>query len=736
MASPTIKRGKRHSSGKSISVAGMSFLGRRCAAWVMEVYLVAISGLVPYSIAVYIESHSSSQRVPLHPVLAKVEEEVAQTLALPQGENPRQVPPLTNVFLGLALAMPLAVTGWQLYILTRTGRTLPKRWLKIRVISTSGRTPSGLQILLREGVGKWGLPLSIAYLLWRYSALFPNGGLLLGLSGVMILLEGGLLLLSPRRRSLHDQIADTVVIDTRHSLRNGSRANRNPQSPNRPSVTVEVPSDYAAYTRDNGNSHHAEPVRAIVLSPSLEEPQANLWLWMRRHPGTTLLVIALAGMTVILATFVGTQVYIQSKTDQRESQQQQNQEFQFLVTQLAATSPDPLEQRKSVILALARNEDPRAIALLVDLLGQETNLSVIDTLQQAFASVGTRALPALRQLNQSLSQQLQSLNDQNSQEYQLTAWRLRATKQAIAKIFLLHNGQLSQVNLTRIDLNQEINEMAPFTLVGEQLNLAGINLENALLNGARLGGSIFSSAGKDKYDDTSDDLRANLRGTNLVQADLTDAFLSGVVLERANLSQANLKGANLSQAQLKQANLSSADLLSANLQQASLEAASLTGANLTGVQLNKANLEKANLGQIKAARADFSEANLIQSNWQNSDLSAVNFSGANLQQTDLSSSFLKGANFRNAKLENANLAYSNLSQADLRGANLAGANFLGVSFFNPETSRSDNFLKAPVNDQSAAIVQGVDFSEVKNLSSSQIVFICQKGGIHPQCNLK
>ena len=30
---------------------------------------------------------------------------------------------------------------------------------------------------MREGIGRWTLPISVAYLLWRYSFAFPNLGL-------------------------------------------------------------------------------------------------------------------------------------------------------------------------------------------------------------------------------------------------------------------------------------------------------------------------------------------------------------------------------------------------------------------------------------------------------------------------------------------------------------------------------------------------------------------------------
>ena len=74
-------------------------------------------------------------------------------------------------------------------------------------------------------------------------------------------------------------------------------------------------------------------------------------------------------------------------------------------------------------------------------------------------------------------------------------------------------------------------------------------------------------------------LKADLRG-----ADLRDADLSGAYLRGADLLYAYLSGAYLSGADLLYANLRGADLLGANLRNACLSGANLNGADLRGAK--------------------------------------------------------------------------------------------------------------------------------------------------------
>ena len=740
MASPSIKRSKSQEVGQSFPLRlhlALPLVSRRCAAVLIEVSLVAASALVPYSIGLYAKEHSTAQPVPLNPVLASTEEAIAKTLAYPLRElQTRQVAPLTNLFWCGALVMPVVVASWQLYRLGKTGKTTAKDWLGVQVVTAYGTAPGLLRVVWREGVGRWGLPVGTAYLLWRYTGAFPDIGILLGLAGLMLLAESASALFNSRRRTLHDRMAGTYVVEASrvpphtepfHSRRTPGREQF---------VTLEVENGWQSPSEDTATSHrHDRTVTTIVLTSQQPNRRSlNLWLWMRRHPGLTLLIIAFAGMASVLGTFVGTQIYIQSQANRREFKQQDNEVFLALVKQLSSTSPTAVEERRGALLALARLDDSRAVPLLVDMLGQEKTPTLIDAIQQALVSTGPESLPALRRLNQSLQNDQETLRRRGAaKELQVVALRQRATSRAIAKILTVYAGQTHNADLSRTNLGQVNSGAAQFTLVLDNLDLSGINFRSAILSNASLRNSRFYGAGEDQRLGTFDDSLADLSGADLKEADLTGVNLSNVLMNRTNFVRATLNQANLSNSHLEGANLSSTQLIGADLQQAMLENASLTGANLGQAKLSLSNLHGARLGQANAMGGDFSYADLSQSNWQGADLSRANLSNANLREADLSATKLVEANLSDAQLQNANLRNSNLSATNLQGANLIGADFLGATFAAATPGQSNQFLEKPPVAASAARVKGVNFAKAKNLDAKQIKFICTHGGQHPQC---
>ncbi len=741
MASPSIKRVKNPkvswSAPLRLSLA-FPLVVRRCAAVVLEVSLVAGSALVPYSIGLYANDASTAELVPLNPVLASTEEAIAKTLAYPlRGRSTQQVAPLTNLFWCGALVVPVVVVSWQLYLLGKTGQTTPKRWLSVQVVTASGAPPGLIRAVWREGVGHWGLPIAIAYLLWRYTGAFPDFGILLGLTGVILLAEGASSLFHSRRRTLHDQLAGTYVLDAAQSFSPYTDGFQTWNSLGRDqSVTLEVDDGWdLPDEEDSTGSKPGRTVTTIVLtSKQANQRPLNLWVWMRRHPGLTLLILAFAGMASVLGTFVGTQIYIQSQANRREFKQQNNEVFLALVQQLSSTSANAVEARRGAILALARLDDSRAVPFLVDLLGQEKNPSLIDAIQQALVSKGAEALPALRRLNQSLQNDQETLRRRGTPtEQQLVALRQRATNRAIAKILTIYTGQIHNSDLSRINLSQVSTGPAQFTLILDSLDLSGLNFRSANLTSASLRSSRFYGPGEDERFGTFDDWITDLSGANLREADLTGAILNNGLMNRTSLIRATLNRANLSDSHLVSANLSSAQLIGADLRRAVLENASLTGADLGEAKLDLSNLRGARLGQVSAVGGKFSFADLSQSNWQGADLSGANLSHANLQESDLSSTKLVGANLSNAQLRDSKLRNANLSAADLRGANLAGADFLGASFAAVKRSQSNQFIEMPPIATSFANVKGVNFAKVKNLDAKQLKFICDHGGLHPQC---
>ena len=83
---------------------------------------------------------------------------------------------------------------------------------------------------------------------------------------------------------------------------------------------------------------------------------------------------------------------------------------------------------------------------------------------------------------------------------------------------------------------------------------------------------------------------ANLSGANLIEADLSEADLSWAYLYKANLSGANLTGVNLREADFYKADLEGANLREANLIEADPEEAILIGEKITLEQLQKARV--------------------------------------------------------------------------------------------------------------------------------------------------
>lgn len=723
MASPTIKTEKNRKGGRLSRLRlrlSIPLVTRRCAAVVLEVSLVAASALIPYSLGLYVKEHSTGPSVPLNPVVASTEEAIAKTLALPlRDPATRQVAPLTNLIWCGTLLLPILVTSWQLYLLGKTGQTIPKAWFGVKVVTAQGEPPGLIRACFREGVGRWGLPCSSAYLLWRSTGAFPDLSILLGLTGIMLLVDAGSSIFNPRRRTIHDKLAGTYVIGVAASLKPRSQ----------PAVILEVQPDYSVNSGANPQTN-----TTIVLSHKPQQPSLSLWLWMRQHPGLTLLIVVVGSMVSILGTFVGTQIYIQSQANRREFKKQDNQVFLELVKQLSAFGPGMSDERKGAILALARLDDARTVPFLVDLLGQEKTPALMETIQQSLVSNGPVGLPALQRLNQALQNDWESLRRRGAPgEQQVIALRQRATNRAIAKILTIYPTQIHKADLSRTNLSQVTTGESQFTLVLETLDLSGINFRSANLVGASFRSSRFYGSGEDGRFGTFDDWITDFSGADLREADFSSAALNNIRMNQTNLVRAKLNRANLPNSSLVGANLSSAQLIGTNLREATLEKASLTGADLGEAKLTSANLHEARLGQIKANGTDFAFTDSSGSSWQGANLTDANFKNANLQEADLSSTNLAGANLRNTQLQEAKLRNSNLSRVDLRGANLNGTDFRGAILTTETSNPLNQFIEGPGTNSSAARIKGVNFSKAKNLDAKQIKFICNYGGRHPQC---
>lgn len=109
---------------------------------------------------------------------------------------------------------------------------------------------------------------------------------------------------------------------------------------------------------------------------------------------------------------------------------------------------------------------------------------------------------------------------------------------------------------------------------------------------------------RERMYNNGEDLRLDLRGTDLRRAHLSGAHLEGAILSGAHLEEGNLSGAHLEDAILRGTHLEKAYLVGA-----SLERAFLGGAHLEGAVLTEARLEKAYL-----SGAHFETANLLGAN--------------------------------------------------------------------------------------------------------------------------
>lgn len=107
-----------------------------------------------------------------------------------------------------------------------------------------------------------------------------------------------------------------------------------------------------------------------------------------------------------------------------------------------------------------------------------------------------------------------------------------------------------------------------------------------------------------------ENMKADLSGADLRNANLRYADLRGADLRNANLRYAYLSGANLCNADLRGANLRYAYLCGAYLRNADLRGAYLYGADLSGAYLSGANLRNANLCNADLSGTYLRNANL------------------------------------------------------------------------------------------------------------------------------
>lgn len=694
-----------------------SLLVRRGLAWAMEFSILVVSIALPVSIGDQFRAKAVVGLVPLNPLLVVVDRVITRALSLPASTT-KLVPPATNIAWTVALLLPLSLTALNLYLLSRTGKTMAKHWFKVRVVTASGSPPDWSQVLLREG-GRWILSLMLAHMVWTATAA-PNVPVLVRLIGLMLMIEGVTTLVHPDRRAWHDLLARTYVIDATQRQRIYPTYMQ----------TVYEPQRYSPRLADWNDDDEAT-IAAIVLTPdTYTSPRP----WITRSPLLMLIITLLGGLGLLVGTFVGTQVYIQSQENRRYFQQQDNDLFLALLTKLSpSASSKGSDERRNAILALGTIKDSRALPLLVDLLGQETNVTLIEAIEQALVSRGAEALPYLLRLNQSLRNEAESLRySGNPDPHRAVMRQHRVTQRAIAKILVIYSSQL-EADLSRVDLGQS-RDPVPFTLVLDRVNLSGVAFRGANLVRGSFRASQLHGPGRDKRWDTTDDQVADFSGADLKESDFTGAIASYGLFDRANLIRATFNAANLSRARLVGANLSSAKLIQANLSQAILHFTILTGAELASANLSQADLYQARLSRVNAQDANLQAANLLASDWQGADLSRAILTQAIVQGANLEGARFTNALLIGAQVQNVNLQNADLTGAVLRGADFTGANLQGATFTSQSSITVGGFVQESPNDgDRRGLLTGANFAQARNLSEEQIRYICAQGGIHPHC---
>jgi uncharacterized protein YjbI with pentapeptide repeats len=152
------------------------------------------------------------------------------------------------------------------------------------------------------------------------------------------------------------------------------------------------------------------------------------------------------------------------------------------------------------------------------------------------------------------------------------------------------------------------------------VDFSGADLTSAVFLTARADGAIFRGATLDNVRVVE---RSSLRGVDL----------TGASMKQANLRGTAMAGAILTEALLEQVDLSECDLTGARLERARAREARFVRADLTGARLSQIDLLSAFLTKARLAGADFSGASLFRADLSGAKGDAdTRFDGANVKQ--------------------------------------------------------------------------------------------------------
>lgn len=191
-----------------------------------------------------------------------------------------------------------------------------------------------------------------------------------------------------------------------------------------------------------------------------------------------------------------------------------------------------------------------------------------------------------------------------------------------------------------------------------------MNWQGANLNSAYLVGAYLYRANLEGADLNS----AQLEGANLTNARLQGASLVSARLEHAKLQRADIQGVNFSGAALNEALLGGAELMKADFFTARMNGASLNRAYAQGAKFDHAVLTGADLFGAELERASFFGAQLQGANFNQAKMKRVILVDSHLHGASFTSAVMPQAILRRALMEKTNLFSAKLDGADLRGA--------------------------------------------------------------------
>jgi uncharacterized protein YjbI with pentapeptide repeats len=240
-------------------------------------------------------------------------------------------------------------------------------------------------------------------------------------------------------------------------------------------------------------------------------------------------------------------------------------------------------------------------------------------------------------------------------------------------------------------------------------DLTGADLTDADLTKAdmRMGAKIISQNAATHEKVESLDGTTIFKGSDLENANMSDARASQIDLSNSNLTNARMANIDLSQANLENANMSYVDLTKADLEGARMAGVVLTGATLTGTKTEGAVMEYVLTDKAQGKVFDYSEgadSPLVQilkshSQWiqfqgkgsgQRADLSGYDLRNiTDLARYSLTAIKAEDAIFQGMALLSAQMQSGDFNRSDFRDVKFIEADLRASKFIGAKMSRAN-----------------------------------------------